>query len=274
MVKVTMLMEDQTPNNRSLQSRHGVSYYIETSNHCYLFDSGPDDAFMDNALKLGCDLKHLDGIVLSHNHYDHANGFVYLKEAYGIHCPLYTGVDFLKEKYSTKDQIRYTKISSGIQDVVLEGVQHITVKNITKLDDECYVVTNFKRNYAFETIPSRFVQYNGQTMVQDDFHDEVCIVIVRSYGLVVITGCSHPGILNMLSSIQEEFKQPIVSVYGGLHLVHADIKRIHTTIEECVSMGIQTLGMTHCSGETAELELKKEERIQSLHIAAGDVLFL
>ena len=75
------------------------------------------------------------------------------------------------------------------------------------------------------------------------------MVIKTDEGLVVVTGCSHPGILNILSTIKERFGMDIWAVYGGTHLVEASDERLARTLVELKKLGVKLLGFSHCSGE-------------------------
>ena len=120
---------------------------------------------------------------------------------------------------------------------------------LVPLAQGCWVMGGIGRRRAFETIPKRFVLREQGTWVQDYFQDEVCLVLEERGELVVIVGCSHPGILNILDTVRQRFSQPIRAVVGGTHLVEADRERIHMTLRTMKDLGIGLLGFNHCSGE-------------------------
>lgn len=84
----------------------------------------------------------------------------------------------------------------------MHGIEHRVCEECITLAKGCYVVGGFERKYEFEKPPARFVRQTPEGMVQDDFPDEVCLVLEHTKGLVVIVGCGHPGILNMLETIK------------------------------------------------------------------------
>ena len=109
---------------------------------------------------------------------------------------------------------------------------------------------------------------------QDYFQDEVCLVLEDKGELVVIVGCSHPGILNILDTVKQRFCQPIRAVVGGTHLVEADRERIHMTLRTMKDLGIGLLGFNHCSGELLRSMMAEHPELNTVYLGAGDCLFL
>ena len=112
-------------------------------------------------------------------------------------------------------------------------------------------------------------------MVEDEFPDEVCLVIEDVKGLIVIAGCSHPGILNMIESVRERFGKPVYAVFGGSHLVEADEARLAETMKILGDMGIAIAGFNHCTGDVAQECLAKDMGdTKYLYLKTGDCIFL
>ena len=91
MVRITALMDDQESENKALVSEHGLSFYVEYEDMKFLFDCGASDSPIYNAHKLGIELGGLDGVILSHSHYDHSAGYRDLIEMGLGSQVLYTG---------------------------------------------------------------------------------------------------------------------------------------------------------------------------------------
>ena len=108
----------------------------------------------------------------------------------------------------------------------------------------------------------------------DDFSDEICLVLDVKDRLYVLCGCSHPGILNMISRVHSLFCKPVAAVFGGTHLMDADDERILATIAELRADGLETLGLSHCSGERVDQLLKQTEGARGCHLGAGDCVFI
>lgn len=275
MLRITALMDDQTPKDTSLISEHGLSFYVQYNELRLLFDCGMTDAAQTNARVLGIDLRKLDAVILSHSHYDHAAGFRSLTEnGLGSSC-LYTGPGFLKPKFAWKEN-RYADLSCGFDAGFLEEhhICHLEIADHVQIHPGVWLISRFPRIHNFETIPERFVLKTPEGFVRDDFSDEVCMALEVEGGLAVLVGCSHPGILNMLSHIQTLLKKPIRAVFGGTHLVEADESRIETTMDVLQNMGLEILGLSHCSGDAARKAMDSRPDIHSCHLCAGDNITL
>lgn len=275
MVCVTALMDNKRSENKALIAEHGLSYLLEWKDRRILFDCGASDSFWKNARRLGRSLHNLDAVILSHSHYDHAAGYRDFIELGGGSPILYTGTGFFSPKFAF-DGIRYTDLSCGFQKDFLEAhhIDRRTVKDITEIFPGVWLVAGFPRIYDFETISKRFVRQTKDGFVTDDFADEICLVLDIGGRLAVFVGCSHPGILNMIKCVHTALSKPIAAVFGGVHLVEAQKERIDATIAELKQMGLETLGLSHCSGESAEQTVCETANVCGCHLAVGDCIFL
>lgn len=276
-MKITTLMDNIPSEHKSLHAEHGLSFRIETDHVNVLFDFGAGNRTLENARALKTDLTAFDYAVGSHGHYDHAGGYPSLVKA-GLSCPFVTGPGYFEEKYAAGQDPcpKFTYLGTGFSSDFLkeQQISHIVCDSLLQLSPDCWVFGNFRRSQTFEQIPDRFVLRKGGTWEKDLFQDEVCLVVSRPQGLVVILGCSHPGILNILYSVQEHFKTPVYGVVGGTHLVEADRPRIRTTIAAMKDMGIRLMGFNHCSGPLLKEMLQEEQDLDTVYLGAGDCLFL
>ena len=270
MVEIITLMENVATEHKALVPLHGLSVFVRTPEINVLFDCGSEGTALNNARLMNVPVETADCIVLSHSHYDHSGGLPSFIEK-GVKGPLYTGRAFFEPKYAY-DGIKYTYLGAGFDEEYLaeNKIVHKVCSDFTKLADGCYLFGDFPRKYEFETIPKRFVRGNPPHTIIDDFKDEICLVLESSKGLIVVVGCSHPGILNMLTRISEKLNQPIYAVLGGTHLVEADDERIKITIAKMKEMGLKILGLSHCSGQTAEFAAQDDIEVKSCHLGVGD----
>ncbi|WP_157102371.1 MBL fold metallo-hydrolase [Cloacibacillus porcorum] len=273
MIKILTLMDDASSENKALRSEHGLSFWVEAGDRRFLFDCGSGPATLYNANRLGVSLKDADFTVCSHSHYDHAAGFRDMAEAGFGGKTLYTGAGFWERKYAWNG-LKYTDLSSGFgQEFLREhAVTQKICRGLLPLADGCWLVGDFPRVHPFETIPRRFVKGTPPETTADDFSDEICLAMRTERGLVVLVGCSHPGILNMMRHVHEVLKQPIYALFGGTHLVEADEERIGTTVNTLCGMGLSILGLSHCSGNAAEKYLAAGRSVQTCHMTAGDCI--
>lgn len=271
MIEIITLMENIISGHRALVSQHGLSFFVRTPNINVLFDCGSEGTAVRNAKLMNVSIETADCVVLSHSHYDHSGGFPSFVEN-GVKCPLYTGQAFFEPKYAF-DGVKYTYLGAGFDEKYLtkNNIVHKVCSDFIKLAEGCYLFGDFPRIHEFEKIPKRFVRGDLSNIISDDFADEVCLVVESLKGLIVIVGCSHPGILNMLTRISKKLNQPIHAVLGGTHLVEADDERIKITINEMKNKGIKILGLSHCSGQFAEELVNMDVEVKSCHLGVGDI---
>ncbi|WP_320129194.1 MBL fold metallo-hydrolase [uncultured Sphaerochaeta sp.] len=255
-ISITTLIENTQGEHTALSVEHGLSFLIEKGDQSVLFDTGQSKKFMDNAAKLGKDLSLVHQVVLSHGHYDHSGGFrSFVDTNNASEVTLWTGKHFF--------DLKYGKIGSAVQFLgndfdedflVRNTITHKTVSNeITEIVSGIWVVNGFSSTYPEEVPNPRFIKRStaGGVWKEDDFEDEVLLVVESSQGLVVIVGCAHPGILNMLNTVSKKFGKNIFALLGGTHLIEADEERLQKTLKEFQERSIEILGISHCSGPYA-----------------------
>lgn len=274
MLKIVTLLENSRSQNKALIAEHGLSFYVELNGHRLLLDAGSGSAAVENGGKLNVPFSQVEAVVLSHSHYDHAGGYPWMVQA-GVRCPLVTGEYFWEEKYA-HDGDKYVYLGCGFNQDWLrqEKIAHRICQQELLLFEGCHVVSHFERNYEAERIPARFVKETAAGMAQDDFADEICLALETPKGIVILAGCSHPGILNMTAAVAKRLQQPIYAVLGGSHLVEAGEERTTATMEELERMGVSLLGLNHCTGDTAEAYLRKNSRLSVFHLGSGDCFFV
>ena len=248
-MRLTILLDDKN-FNPALESEHGLSIFIEGKTSTFIFDCGHTGVAWKNAAALGVDLTKINFAVISHAHYDHAGGFPSLMN-YVTPKILYTGNNFWLEKFSrADDNFVYKGAGFTAEDLRRWHVEQQICRDIIQVDDEIFIVGNFERLTNFETIPKKFVR--GEDKLPDTFDDEICLVLRGVEGLSVIVGCSHVGIVNIVSTVAKRFNEKIVRVIGGVHLLNVDNERIEKTFAALESFGVRDFKLCHCSGIVTE----------------------
>ncbi|MCR5347533.1 MAG: MBL fold metallo-hydrolase [Fretibacterium sp.] len=253
---LTVLVENTPSENKALGVEHGLSLFVETPRTAFIFDCGSTGLAWRNAKLLNVRLSRARFTVISHAHYDHAGGFPSLLQHVRPEA-LYTGPGFWEEKFAWfPDGGKLTYLGTGFDKADLDGwgIKHQIVDGMLKLDDTAWLMGSFERRIPFETIPERFVR--GADRKPDTFSDEICLVIKEGPGVAVITGCAHPGILNIVTSVHERLGLPVLSVVGGTHLMEANAERIDRTLTALQDMGMKRMALCHCSGSAVRERLK------------------
>ncbi len=258
-LKITTLIENEEDNQGNLTCEHGLSLYIEFQGKRILFDTGQTVAFLDNANKMGIDVTAVDYCIVSHGHYDHSGGMERLGEGLSNPLPLYVGKDFFVNKYKKLDTGMYKYNGNPFtKKQLLQYPFELTEveADVTYLEDNVILFRNFASQTTYELPNQRFVR--GEEYVCDSFVDEVALGLLTSKGLVVVVGCSHVGVVNILKTIQERINVPIYGVLGGTHLVEADVVRLRETASALREMGIQQIAVSHCTGEDGKAYMKAQ----------------
>ena len=95
---------------------------------------------------------------------------------------------------------------------------HTLCSDTAMISRGVWLVTAFEENHPIEKPNERFVVKRRDKIVQDDFRDEIALVLDSPKGLIMVVGCSHPGILNMIDTVTSRFAKPIYLLMGGIHL--------------------------------------------------------
>lgn len=274
---LTTLIENAPSPNPALAYEHGLSLYIDHPDCKILFDTGQSGDFIKNAELLQKDLTALDYVLISHGHLDHSGGVPKLLESRQLSTStrFLVGSEFFTPKFYTLEDGTHKFIGNSFneQDVVNAGVSLTKLEDdTTYLTDNIVVFHHFKQSNDFEPLAEKFLIQEGNQYVVDSFRDEIALGIITEKGLVVIVGCSHIGISNILTDIQARMNMPIYEVVGGTHLVAADEERIALTIEGFKKLGVQKIAVSHCTGDKAIGALKEYFGSGFIRNNTGDVI--
>lgn len=249
-MKVVVLVENHSCDD-SLYCEHGLSLYIETGNHKILFDFGQSAAFVENAEKLGVALEEVDFAVLSHGHYDHGGGIAAFLSVNSA-APVFVSEAAFEPHYNASD--KYIGLDPALRQcdrILVAGENREIVPEIRLLS--C-------KGRAFQ-VP---IDSSGLTCERDgkriaeEFDHEQYLLIEEEGKRILISGCSHKGILNIV-----DWFRPDVLI-GGFHFMKLDPES-KTLIEAAqVLRSYPTHYYTgHCTGDA---------QVQRLHDLMGQCL--
>lgn len=251
-LQITTLIENMQDDRGELCAEHGLSLYIEFDGKKLLFDTGQTGDFLKNAEKLGKSVGAVDGMIVSHGHYDHSGGVIKMTEVLEKATPMYVGQEFFAPKYKKMEDGTYKYNGNPFDEEALSArkiILHKITEDITYLSERIVLFKNFKRTNDFEKLNPKFFIKTGEEYRQDDFRDEIALGLFTSKGLVLIVGCSHVGIVNILKHVTEKIGMPIWAVLGGTHLVEADEARLEKTNEAFRRYQVSQVAVSHCTGE-------------------------
>lgn len=194
-------------------TEHGLSLYIEANGYKILFDTGQSDLFLRNASKLDVDLSKVEVVVISHGHYDHCGG---LKHFLSIndHAVVYINEYAFEPHYALPDKnIGIDPDLKNHRQVILTGDHHY-------IRPELSLFTGNRNARPFLPEKNGLVVMRGGELVSEDYIHEQYLVIDEDDKKVLITGCSHKGILNIMDWMKDS---PPDVVIGGFHLMNTDV---------------------------------------------------
>ncbi len=248
LLTVTILVENTTLPGTGLTPEDGFSAYIEADGTSILFDTGQSGIFLENAKKLGINLNP-DYLVLSHGHRDHTGGLAALSDTTFPQPPVCIG----------HPHLFYRKFKKGSEfgiPVTEEALSRICTLRLTKepvwLSENLLFLGEIPRRHGHELPEAgRVVLIDGKE-VPDLLPDDTALVYRSPGGQVIISGCAHSGICNIIDqAIRVTGTGEVAAVIGGIHLYTSDKERIAATGEFFREKGVKALYLCHCTGSTA-----------------------
>lgn len=242
-------------------AEHGLSYYIESDINI-LFDTGHSDVFLQNAKKLNIDLDKIETLVLSHGHWDHGDGLRYISNKKLICHP-----DVFKKRYRKNGneniglKLSLNELSEKFEIITSSEPYHVS-ENIIFLGE-------VPRLNSFESKETSFVLENN---IDDFITDDSGLVIKQNNEIIIISGCAHSGICNIVEYAKKITGiNKIRAVVGGFHLKYNN-HQTRETIKYLKSQDIAELYPSHCTELPALSAFYNEFKIK--HLKSGMVLNL
>jgi len=259
-IELTVLCENSVAGPFGLTGEHGWSVGLNTSSNQYLFDTGQGQGILNNSKLLNFDLRKTDAIILSHGHYDHCSGLakvlpltgetdVYIHEqAFGRRCHRYKGM------------VRDIGIRESQRALESFGARFIFNRDFTEIAAGIYLSGEIPRVTSYEKPDPRLVREDtGGELFVDPLTDDQTLIIDSREGLILILGCAHAGLINILHLVQEKLPgRPIHTIIGGTHLGFARDAQFTATVAALRDFDIKRLAASHCTGLERGADLARE----------------
>lgn len=275
---IVNLMED-TVGDTGILFEHGFSIYADTIRHKVLIDTGASEKTWKNADKLGIDLNKVEAVILSHGHYDHGGGILSFSER-NPQAPIYVREGALAAHFSTTGGLHSCGLDPRISELSQIRTFKLSQFGIQRINEDVSV---------FSAVKGRRLWPNGnrnllsgfedceRCYLQDDFMHEQHVVIEAEGRRVLISGCAHSGILNILDRFDDLYGGVPDIVISGFHMVkdvsyeYNDYCIMRQTAEELSTM--KTVFYTgHCTGDVAFDIMKGIMGDKLKRICSGDTI--
>jgi len=245
----------------------GLSILVETESCKVLLDTGQSMSAVHNADLMNIDLSTVDKVVLSHAHADHTGGLRHVLRRVGKPVEIIAHPDIWIPKYVRFGETnRYVGLSSIIEDLESFGASFTLSRKPYKISDDIMTTGEIEMTTDYETIDDRLYAKKGGKVIPDPLADDLALIVRTGQGLALITGCAHRGIINTVRHVRKlTGGEPIHTIIGGTHLYLSSKERIEKTARELKELGLQRLGVSHCTGFNASATLARE---------FGEVFFL
>lgn len=270
-MKVTVLLENATPSSRFI-AKHGLSLLLETGSRRILFDMGPDESFLHNARVLGIDVAAADTAVISHGHYDHGGGLAAYLDATGnadAPAPVYVREHAFEEHLSGTLESCHP---CGLDPALASDARIVPTGELRALGDGLLLFAHAGGDHPLPSANRRLFARRDGELVPDTFSHEQSLLVHEGGRYILVSGCSHAGILNIMARAETLAGAPLDAVVAGFHLTApsagtvADAETVRLLAREFASLGTRFYTF-HCTGLDAYGILRDElgDRVRYLY---------
>lgn len=271
-MEIRVLVED-TSNFPAFQSEHGFSIYIDANHHKILFDTGASDLFLKNAEKLNVNIRDVDLSVISHGHYDHGGGLkAFLEE--NDSAKVYMNRNAFAGHYSMRgDQAVYIGLDKDLQN----NDRIILTDGISQISHDLLLFDRVSGSELLSSCNSSLYAEKTNSIVPDNFDHEQNLILTEDGKTILIAGCAHRGIVNILNSAAALAGRMPDYVIGGFHLYNHSkgISEDPSTVAQIGEFlkGTNAVFYTgHCTGTESFHTLKKILGDQIHYLSTGSVV--
>lgn len=247
-LKISVLVDNMA--KQRFLSEWGLSILIEADGKKILLDTGAGGTFAENAKTLGADLAEVEVGVLSHAHYDHADGldtFFSLNET----APFLIRAGSRENCFGIKDgAMEYNGIKKGLLTEYRDRIR--SVSGVYEISDGIWLVPHRQADYSAIARRNDLYTCCDKAYFPDSFSHEQSLVIDTRAGLVVFSSCSHTGMTNILEDVKQALGRDDFFAYvGGLHLYKLTDEELSQLCDEIARSGVKRIFTGHCTGDHA-----------------------
>lgn len=280
-LRVTVLAEDSVGYETPYLGQHGISLLLDaargaTTRRVLIDVAQHPDPLLFNMERMGIEPASIDTIVLTHCHYDHTRGLVRILEMIGKDdVPVVAHPDVFRLTFITDPYLRHIGVpaSDSREHIEAAGGRLFLARTPLALTPGLTTSGEIERTTDFEAPEMELRTIREQRVEVDEVADDISVfAVTRESGTVVLTGCSHAGIVNITRAARAMSGGGVGAVVGGLHLVEASAERITKTAAALNEEGVSRVFAGHCTGFPAQVELAGVLSDRFAPLRTGDVL--
>lgn len=265
------MVDNNTSIDKYFKGEAGLSYYIKEGDTKILFDIGYSDIFLSNLQKMDISIKDVDYLVLSHGHIDHTGGLDSLIKYYSEtldnkenYPKMIAHPDCFEKKFYKDNTSIGINISKGLLNDLFE-IQE-TIEPIWITEKLVYLGEIDRKNDFEAQKPIGYINRIDENS-KDYLFDDTALAYISKKGLVIITGCSHSGICNIVEQAKRVTKiDKVVDIIGGLHLRDPDKYKMDETKKYIKRLELKQLHACHCTDLLSKVELSKVANLKEVGV--------
>ena len=255
----------------------GFSAVVDVDGHRILFDTGDrPETVLNNAKELHVDLSNITDVVLSHNHHDHTGGLMTLRNAMMKKNPsalsrAHVGQGIFEPRRTDKGRPIDFMITTR-REYEASGGKFIVYDHPAEIFPGVWLTGPVPRKYPERNWSGHIEIQTKDGWKEDNLPEDMSLVINTAQGLVVLSGCSHSGIVNTLDYTRSSIRNaPIHAALGGFHLYQLDDEKLRWTATKLRDFGVQNFLGAHCTGIEAVYRIREIAGLTRQTAAVGSV---
>ena len=255
---------------------HGFAALVTHRAESYLFDTGPGHTIAHNVKQSGTRLADLGAVLLSHGHYDHTGGLAWVLTQTGVievhaHPGVFTP-HLARSPGSRAEPPRFVGCPHSREALEAAGARFVFHDRTAEIAPGVWFITAFERNGRQTPADGKLILDGPAGPVPDPMVDDASLVLETEAGPVLLMGCAHGGVLNILDHVRDCLGvSRLQAVLGGTHLMFSKADQVRAVIDALEAFDVAQVGVSHCTGSEATAQLAQHFGKRFRRAAAGSV---